>query len=85
MTSERVLLEQLQWIIGQWRTKAALMDATHATMGIGWKSCADDLAALLSALPQTPEQRQASMPGEKTKDSASPVLSSPSAAPQEQK
>lgn len=31
-----------------WRGEAARIDRTHATMGIGWKSCAADLLAVLT-------------------------------------
>lgn len=27
----------------QWRARAARVDTVHATIGIGWKACADDL------------------------------------------
>ena len=40
----RVLLEEL---VQRWRTAGARLDTVHATMGMGWKACADELDALL--------------------------------------
>jgi hypothetical protein len=50
------LRSRLRWLEGQWRAKGSGMDAFHATMGIGWKSCADDLAAPLAADAPPPEE-----------------------------
>lgn len=36
-------------LIQQWREKGASCDTFHATMGVGWKTCADELEACLSA------------------------------------
>lgn len=41
--------DQLLVLIEQWRAKAAVKDAFHATMGMGWKACANDLEAALAA------------------------------------
>lgn len=38
----------LRDLVGHWRVKGATTDTFHATMGIGWKACADELDALLS-------------------------------------
>ena len=43
----------LQRLISQWREKAAVTDSFHATMGIGWKVCADELEALLGRAETT--------------------------------
>lgn len=42
----RVLLEEL---VQRWRTAGARLDTVHATMGMGWKACADELDSLLVA------------------------------------
>ena len=34
----------------KWRAEAALTDRFHATMGTGWKVCADDLDAFLACV-----------------------------------
>lgn len=39
----------LRALVEQWRTKGAQIDAFHATMGVGYKACADELESLLSA------------------------------------
>lgn len=39
---------QLRALIARWRNEAAMKDSFHATMGIGWKACADDLEKLLA-------------------------------------
>ncbi len=47
----RELLQQsrirLLALVEQWRKEAALIDSFHATMALGYKVCADQLAALL--------------------------------------
>jgi hypothetical protein len=40
----------LEALIAKWRaTHAEYADIHHATLGLGWKACADELAALLQA------------------------------------
>jgi hypothetical protein len=39
----------------KWRAKAAQIDTFHATMGTGYKACADELDAALAALPPNGE------------------------------
>ncbi len=34
-------------LIAQWRAEARRYDSVHATLGSGWKACADDLEAAL--------------------------------------
>lgn len=41
--------EALKGLIETWLKEAARKDSFHATMGMGWKACAADLAALLDA------------------------------------
>jgi hypothetical protein len=45
-TQDRAALEAL---VAKWRNEGAVKDTFHATMGIGWKVCADDLEAALAA------------------------------------
>ena len=33
-------------LIQRWRNEASVKDSFHATMGVGWKVCADELEAL---------------------------------------
>jgi hypothetical protein len=35
-------------LVEKWRAQGAIYDSHHATMGIGYKACADDLASLLT-------------------------------------
>jgi len=44
------LVEGIQRLIEEWRQEAAIKDSFHATMGIGWKVCADELEARLADL-----------------------------------
>ena len=37
----------LSALVEQWHAEGARLDSVHATMGSGWKACADDLATLL--------------------------------------
>lgn len=41
--------QQLTARIKRWREKAAEVDTFHATMAVGWKTCADELEADLRA------------------------------------
>ena len=41
------MTEALRALIVKWRANGARIDGFHATMGIGWKVCADELAAAL--------------------------------------
>ncbi len=45
------ITKQLEHLRDKWRAKAATTDTFHATMGIGWKQCADELDTLLSVQP----------------------------------
>ena len=48
--------EQLEALIAKWRAEGARCDSFHATMGIGFKKCADELdAALAAAQASSPE------------------------------
>lgn len=38
----------LRALVEKWRAEGARKDSFHATMGIGWKACADELAAYLA-------------------------------------
>jgi hypothetical protein len=40
--------QQVKELVAGWRVKGAHCDAFHATMGIDYKACADDLDALLT-------------------------------------
>ncbi len=40
-------LPSLRALSAKWRGQAAIIDSFHATMGSGWKACADDLDAVL--------------------------------------
>jgi hypothetical protein len=56
--------ERLSNLVAQWKARGASIDTFHATMGIGYKACAEDLSALLTALegaepPATPTLEQA--------------------------
>ncbi len=42
------ITKQLEHLRDKWRAKAATTDTFHATMGIGWKQCADELDTFLS-------------------------------------
>jgi hypothetical protein len=42
------LTDQIAQLVEKWRREGAMYDAFHATMGTGWKACADELAALLT-------------------------------------
>jgi hypothetical protein len=42
---------ELEALIAKWRNEAAAKDSFHATMGVGWKACANDLEALLARAP----------------------------------
>lgn len=44
----------LRTLIDKWRATGAVKDTYHATMGIGWKVCADDLAILLLSAAVAP-------------------------------
>ncbi len=46
----------LRTLIVKWRNEKKLIDCYHATMGTGYGACANDLEAVLSALPETPRQ-----------------------------
>ena len=35
-------------LVGRWRREGARCDSFHATMGAGWKACADELEAALA-------------------------------------
>lgn len=41
-------LTALRGLAAQWRAEAAVTDSFHATMGVGWKVCADQLIASLT-------------------------------------
>jgi rRNA maturation protein Nop10 len=47
--------ERLTELVTQWKARGASIDTFHATMGIGYKACAEDLSALLTALEPAPE------------------------------
>ena len=42
-------------LVPLWREKAAQLDAVHATMGIGYKVCANELAEALAAALAQPQ------------------------------
>jgi hypothetical protein len=42
------LQQALAALVAQWRENGAHIDAVHATMGVGYKACADQLAAVLA-------------------------------------
>lgn len=49
LTALRAQQGRLRAFVVAWRDKGAATDTFHATMGIGWKACADDLAIALDA------------------------------------
>ena len=52
----------LRALVAQWREKAALTEMFHASMGLGWGICADDLEAVIASLPAPPPARPAGEP-----------------------
>ncbi len=48
-------------LVPQWREKARYIDLYHATMSSGWKVCADELEAALSAASSQNEPRPISL------------------------
>jgi len=54
----RFMLDQHAELVQHWRDQAAQYDTVHATMGSGWKACADDLAAALAGRgrPRPPQE-----------------------------
>ncbi len=42
-------VETLKALVEQWRAKEAVINSWHATMGNGWRVCADELSALIAA------------------------------------
>jgi hypothetical protein len=41
------MTDALRALVAKWRARKAVIDSHHATMGIGWEVCADELEALL--------------------------------------
>ena len=53
------MIPTLRALVVKWRQEAAIKDSFHATMGIGWKACADEVEALLlSVSGEGGEQRE---------------------------
>lgn len=48
--AEHVAVVSLQVLAQQWRAQGIALDRVHATMGIGYKACADDLDACRGSL-----------------------------------
>lgn len=48
-------IRQVGILVERWRKEGAIKDLWHATMGIGWKTCATELEAALAsgAAPET--------------------------------
>lgn len=44
------LTSRLTELVAQWRARAAVVDTFHATMGTGYKACAEELETLVAAL-----------------------------------
>jgi len=40
-------LQQIKALVETWRAEGSRLDSAHATMGIGWRVCADELEAAL--------------------------------------
>lgn len=49
--------EQIRQLIDKWRATADGYDRIHATMGVGWRVCAQELEALLRSGGVLPQQK----------------------------
>ncbi len=60
VSAPRVPPEELRVFVEKWRAEGRRLDTFHATMGSGWKACADELAAILAAdpLPAAPRVQE---------------------------
>jgi hypothetical protein len=48
-------LASIRALIDKWQREGAIKDTFHATMGIGWKVCAEELSAVLASVPPPPQ------------------------------
>lgn len=51
----REQVTQIEQLVEKWRAKGVATDTFHATMGVGWKTCAQELEDALALITDGPE------------------------------